>query len=112
MSDGDQVPYNFIGSRKGRHGWENFAPLAMASLPHNLSNIPSMYPLGTLANFSLFTDMLSERPVQPQGTLWVEIWRNEATNASREPACTNAASLDEELRRWDEAIQQVYASQL
>jgi hypothetical protein len=96
--------YNLIGSRSGRHGWENFAPLSMASLLANKSKIPSMFPLSTLAKFSLYVDMNESKPTTPQGTLWAEIWRHEAIDTSAYPSCETPTNLAEDLRKWDEQL--------
>ena len=62
----DQIPYHLIGSRAGRHGWENFAALEMQGLTSNHSKIPAMFPVSTLAKFSMWQDMNSTKPVQAQ----------------------------------------------
>ena len=44
-SRGGAIPYGFIGGRRFRHGWEDFAPLAMSALPSSRSSVPAMYPV-------------------------------------------------------------------
>eukprot|EP00038_Savillea_parva_P031820 m.90745 g.90745 ORF g.90745 m.90745 type:complete len:630 (-) comp9877_c0_seq3:96-1985(-) len=99
-----RVPYNFIGSRRGRHAWENFAPLATNNLLSNKTNIPSMFPVNILARFSLFADMNTTTPTVPQQTLWAEIWRNEAVNVSQQPSCEDPTALEAHLRAWDAGL--------
>ena len=78
------VPYQFIAERGGRHGWEGFAALAMPSLPHNQSDVPSMYPVPQLVNNSLYLDLDDPAPHRPQRTLWSEIWRMEVIEEEEE----------------------------
>lgn len=107
------IPYALIGSRKWRHGWENFAPLEMPALPHNTTQIPGMYPVPVLANNSLYLDMIAKPyPLNPQGTLWSEIWRFEAINTSAAPACVSPSVLERQIRDWDSSMRQVYAQSL
>jgi hypothetical protein len=103
--------YAFIGARSGRHGWENFAPLAMQSLPMNHSDVPSMFPLTTLAKFSVWADMNATSPRVPQHTLWAETWRNEAVNASLQPSCVPPDELAAAMAQWDRDIRSAFASQ-
>ena len=106
--DDSDIPYRLIGARQSRHGWENFAGLAMKSLPFNHSSVPSLYPIPVLANFSMFADLNSTAPVSPQGTLWAEVWRFEAVNTSTAPACDSPATLQAHLRRWDSDLRTNY----
>ena len=85
----------------GRHGWENFAALAMQGLASNHSKIPAMFPVSTLAKFSMWQDMNSSEPVQAQGALWAEVWRHEAVNPAGFPSCESAVALSEGLGMWD-----------
>jgi hypothetical protein len=99
-----EQPYNYIGSRKFRHGWEDFAPIAYGGLRTNTSEIPSMYPIPLLANFS--TRVPAEPPAAgaPTGALWAEIWRAEALNVSLMPACVEPTVLKAQLGAWDEQL--------
>ena len=102
------IPYSFIGSRRFRHGWENFEALAMNSLPSNRSSVPAMYPIPQLARFSMYADLNSTAPVSPQGTLWAEVWRFEGVGTSTAPACDTPAALADHLRRWDSDLRVNY----
>jgi hypothetical protein len=102
------IPYRFIGEQHGRHGWENFSPLAMKSLPFNKSQVPAMYPVQQLANFSMFADLNRTAPALPSGALWAEIWRFEGVNTSSAPACDTPAALAGHLRAWDVALRVNY----
>ena len=104
----DQIPYQLIGDRIGRHGWENFAALAMAGLESNHSKIPAMFPVSTLAKFSMWQDMNASKPVLAQGTLWAEIWRHEAINPAGFPSCETAIDLAIDLGNWDEDLRRSY----
>lgn len=103
-SNSEQIPYALIGARTGRHGWENFAPLAMRSLLYNHSSIPAMFPMSTLAKFSMWRDMNSSMPTQTQGTLWAEVWRHEAVDTAKFPSCVTPAALAEDLGVWDAGL--------
>lgn len=104
----DQIPYQLIGDRIGRHGWENFAALAMAGLESNHSKIPAMFPVSTLAKFSMWQDMNASKAVLAQGTLWAEIWRHEAINPAGFPSCETAIDLAIDLGNWDEDLRRSY----
>jgi hypothetical protein len=105
----DEIPYQMIGARVGRHGWENFAGLAMVGLESNRSKIPAMFPVSTLAKFSMWQDMNASNPVLAQGTLWAEIWRHEAINPSGFPSCETASDLAIDLGSWDKDLRAVFA---
>jgi hypothetical protein len=100
----EQIPYQLIGSRVGRHGWENFAALAMKGLASNHSKIPAMFPVETLAKFSMWQDMNVSSPSHAQGTLWAEIWRHEAVHPAGFPSCETAIDLTEQLGAWDQHL--------
>ena len=102
----NEIPYQLIGSRVGRHGWENFAALAMEGLASNHSKIPAMFPIATLAKFSMWRDMNASKPALAQGTLWAEIWRHEAINPAGFPSCETAIDLSEGLGKWDADLRQ------
>ena len=54
-----------MGWPRFRHGWENFAALAMTSLPTDRSSVPAMYPIPQLAHFSMFADLNSTVRITP-----------------------------------------------
>lgn len=113
LAESDNIPYSFIANRKGRHGWENFAALAMPALPFNHSKIPSMYPIDLLANYSMFLDVNSTEPMQEQqATLWAEVWRFEATNLSYAPACVAPNVLRSQLKAWDSSLRRDFKARV
>ena len=69
-----------------------------------------MFPVSTLAKFSMWLDMNSSKPTQTQGTLWAEIWRHEAVNTAQFPSCETAAALAEDLGTWDSGLRRHFLS--
>jgi hypothetical protein len=106
------VPYHSIGARGGRHGWENYAPLAMPSLPRHHTQIPGMYPVQPdLARNSMFADLNATGGAcaQPTGSLWAEIWRDEAIAPDAVPSCeARRGGLRADLALWDSQLRSNY----
>eukprot|EP00039_Didymoeca_costata_P021587 m.344922 g.344922 ORF g.344922 m.344922 type:complete len:478 (-) comp25425_c0_seq1:87-1520(-) len=112
----DDIAYQFIMNRTYRHGWENFAPLEMPSLPYNKSDIPSMFPLSQLITNSLYSDLGKELdnkiPNVPAGAIWAEIWRYESTNTSAAPSCVSPSELSSSMAQWDSRLREEYKRSL
>lgn len=102
MLEMDQViPYKFIASQKACHAWENWAGFS----PGRDLRSTSLYPLDELIKNSLYLDPQSETPQQPQGTLWVEVWPQEAINPDGFRRFDDSDErLFDSLVRWDNLL--------
>ncbi|MDP0494592.1 MAG: hypothetical protein Q7Q73_00120 [Verrucomicrobiota bacterium JB024] len=97
----DHIPYGFLARLPLAHAWENWAGFS----PGRDARAPSLYPFDELVENSLYLDPDHPQTSRPQGTLWVEIWPQEAARPERVPRFDDSPqSLRESLIAWDEAI--------
>tara|TARA_B100000941_G_scaffold275872_1_gene238056 strand:- start:429 stop:1874 length:1446 start_codon:yes stop_codon:yes gene_type:complete len=96
IEDPDGKPYDLLARRQFGHAWENWSALH----PNRDDRAPSLYPLNQLVHNALYLDS----PTQPQGTLWVEIWTNEAVVPDVKRFDNSTEPLSESLLNFDIAI--------
>ena len=96
-----QIPYQFIAGQTFGHGWENWAGFS----PKRDHRAPSLYPFQELMENSLYLDLEKDHPSVPQGTIWVEIWPQEAVRPDEIRRFDDKqVPLTESLQRWDQAL--------
>jgi hypothetical protein len=96
-------PYKYIINQKYAHAWENWSGFSQ----NRDLRAPSLYPVDELIENSLYVDLDRKKPQKPQGTLWVEVWVQEAVAPQHVKVFEKThRSMFSILTHWDKQIRQ------
>ncbi|NJM26856.1 MAG: hypothetical protein HC859_16680 [Bacteroidia bacterium] len=81
-----QAPYHYIAEQSLAHGYENWGSMYYSDemLKFGQNRQPGYFPFDSLIANVTKLDLSSSQPKQPQGTLWLEIWTQEARDPEGE----------------------------